>query len=189
MKWGSVFFFLVLWSFWSIFLNFEYFSEFWVFFFTIFLNFENVSEFPSYDPAFFRLCLFNLIRLEPREAILGSVYCCMDQSVGVWQTKALLSKSICSGRTSSTRAAYTASTEPKRRREKRFDGWFVLFRASNFPIFRNLTCWFADLRFFHLQTPGLRPNTSYISMQQGLRSNKQSFVSIHRSTLIICFAW
>jgi len=34
------------------------------------------------------------------------------------------------------------------------------------------------------KTPGLRPNTSYISMHQGLRSNKQSFVSIHRGSLV-----
>ena len=81
---------------------------------------------------------------------------------------------IFSGRTSSTLAVYTASTEPKRRKAKRF--WFVHLS----PNLLQACCWFSDFSFSYLQTPGLRPNTSYISMQQGLRSNKQSFVSIHR---------
>ena len=71
-------------------------------------------------------------------------------------------KSI-SGRTYFTRAVYTASTHLTTRRAKRLEGQFM-FKFS----------------FCLLQTPGLRPNTSYISMHQGLRSNKQSFVSIHR---------
>jgi len=31
---------------------------------------------------------------------------------------------------------------------------------------------------------GMKPNMSYVSMHQGLRSNKASFVSIHRGSLV-----